>query len=81
VTPADATEGVVLIYFRNGEPEHAGKWAGKRVISKWGSGPTNIWEHGLYEAPASYGDDVKVFSPVGNPVKLYRKWADCNGIS
>jgi len=53
-------EGALALYFDNDKPVHAGlmKSAG-RVSSKWGSG--HLWEHELWEVPASYGDDVQFF--------------------
>ncbi|MGO8914341.1 MAG: hypothetical protein ACLQJR_00370 [Stellaceae bacterium] len=80
LSPSDAAEGDILIYYRNGAPEHAGILTSNRVISKWGSGPTHIWEHGIYEVPESYGDEVRVFRPRRDTVKLYRAWASSYGI-
>ncbi len=81
VTPAsDAADGDILIYYRNGNPEHAGKWKDNRVVSKWGSGPTHIWDHNVYEVPESYGDEVRVFEPEHDAVRLYKIWAKANGI-
>jgi hypothetical protein len=52
----------ILIYFRDGWPRHAGKTKGEMVISKWGLG--HVWRHGVFEVPASYGSEVRVFQRV-----------------
>ena len=80
VSPSAAAEGDILIYYRNGEPTHAGQSASTRVISKWGSGATHIWEHPIYEVPESYGDKVLVFGQRRDAVELYRAWASANGV-
>ena len=48
--------GLLVIYFRNGNPVHAGKFLPQknRVASKWGIG--HLWEHDIWEVPAFYGD-------------------------
>jgi hypothetical protein len=48
--------GEIVIYFDQEEPKHAGFYRDQRIISKWGSNP--IYEHGIKEVPASYGDTV-----------------------
>ena len=58
------TDGAVLIYSLDGTPKHAGKFAGGMVVSKWGLG--HMWQHQLWEVPASYGDSVDAFRRVDN---------------
>jgi hypothetical protein len=55
-------EGPIVIYFRDGAPEHAGRWGGAAVISKWGAAGTHIWRHALWDVPASYGDEARFFA-------------------
>ena len=72
-----ASNGDLLIYYRLGSPEHAGRWSNGRVISKWGYGRTHIWEHSIYEVPESYGDDIKLYKPMrpSLAVRAYNGWA------
>lgn len=62
----NTNEDDVLIYFCNGIPEHAGKWMNDKIVSKWGAGPTHIWEHDIYEVPESYGNEVGAFERRGD---------------
>jgi hypothetical protein len=48
--------GEVAIYFDKQEPKHGGVYRDQRITSKWGSNP--IYEHGIMEVPASFGDKV-----------------------
>jgi len=52
-------DGDVVVYFSNAVPKHAAKMNGSRVVSKWGLG--HLWEHGLFEVPSIFGDDVRFF--------------------
>lgn len=52
-------EGPIVIYFRDGAPEHAGRWGGAAVISKCEAAGTHIWRHALWDVPASYGDEAR----------------------
>lgn len=54
--------GEVIVYFCAQRPVHAGKIKGERVTSKWGT--DNLWEHGIWEVPAMYGDAYQTFSKV-----------------
>lgn len=67
--------GSVLIYFRDNDPVHAGKFSYQtnRVISKWGIG--HLWEHNLWEVPAFYGNEYKLFSPV-EPKKIIKEFEE-----
>jgi len=79
--PADALrKGDVVIYFHNADPTHAGKVFGDRVISKWGLG--SLWEHALFEIPASYGNDVHYFRALGPGAAeaAFLKYAQIRGV-
>jgi len=57
--------GDIVIYFdASGKPVHAGVCKGNHVISKWGTGLTHVWAHGLWEVPVEYGNRVRVFRPI-----------------
>ena len=62
----EASEGHVVLYFKNSETKHVGRIQGNRVISKWGKNP--IYEHAIPEVPASYGDEYEIFK---RPSALY----------
>jgi hypothetical protein len=74
------TDGDIVVYFGQGKPEHAGKCSGRRVISKWGSGPTHVWQHGIWEVPSKYGSLIKAFYPISNAAECYRIWATNEGL-
>ena len=53
--------GVFAIYFDNGRFQHVGKVCrDNRITSKWGEGL--LWEHEIWEVPASYGDVVHFYT-------------------
>ena len=56
----EPASGALVVYSNKGQLTHVGtiRGAGK-VISKWGWFPA--YEHGLWEVPASYGNQVKFF--------------------
>jgi hypothetical protein len=57
------TPGHWALYFCRGALVHAALLLpGERFLSKWGQG--HVWEHGKWEAPVTYGDDVKFFKPL-----------------
>jgi hypothetical protein len=62
---SSAQAGDVIVYFLGGRVKHAGRFFfNNRVIrSKWG--PNEIHEHGLWEVPASYGDEIRAFTAPG----------------
>ena len=70
----------IVVYFRNGVPEHAGIWKSGKVISKWGSGRTYIWEHALWEVSEEYGDEVRYFEALPTAVEAYLTWARDRGL-
>jgi hypothetical protein len=65
-------EGPIIIYFRDGMPEHAGRWREGTVVSKWGSHCTHIWQHALWDIPTSYGSDAQFFKALPNASELYK---------
>jgi hypothetical protein len=46
----------IVVYFKEQEPQHAGRLFGARVASKWGDGL--LWDHEILEVPIIYGDGV-----------------------
>ena len=68
--------GLVAVYLDNGQVRHIGRLVSEaRVVSKWGLG--HLYEHEVLEAPSSYGDKVRFFTPplLGEVVALFRKYA------
>jgi hypothetical protein len=59
--------GVIVLYFNNDRGE---------VLSKWGEFP--VYQHGLWEVPASYGQDVKYFRLPNEEevLRLFQEFAD-----
>jgi hypothetical protein len=52
--------GCLVLYFADEVWRHAGTGAaGQRVLSQWGTFP--IYEHELFEVPASYGSHARYF--------------------
>lgn len=49
----DLQDEDLVIYFDRSEAQHAGRWSGGRVISKWGHGL--VYDHKPLEAPLYYG--------------------------
>jgi hypothetical protein len=75
----DAANGDLVIYFDEMQrPLHAGIWKAGRIISKWGSGITHVWEHEPFEIPSSYGNRVEVFGQVSpqQAVSAFQEWAE-----
>jgi hypothetical protein len=70
----------IVVYLQGGVPEHAGKQRVDKVISKWGSGGTHIWEHALWDIPAEYGTEARCFAPLTTAVEIYRAWAASHGL-
>lgn len=58
---SEASHGLVVLYFKDGETKHVGRIQGTRVSSKWGKNP--VYEHDISEIPASYGDEYEVLKP------------------
>jgi hypothetical protein len=52
--------GSLVLYFSESDWKHIGTVTGSdRINSQWGTYP--IYEHDVYEVPASYGDQVRFF--------------------
>jgi hypothetical protein len=45
-----------------------------------GAAGTHIWQHALWDVPASYGDDARFFAALPTAVALYRRWAADRGL-
>lgn len=76
-----AEEGDIVLYFYNDVWKHIGTLVGKgRVRSKWGTFP--VYEHGMWEIPASYGDRVILAQPLDpdDAYRLFLKYAAGKGI-
>ncbi len=55
--------GSLAVWSCNGKVKHIGVVVGNgRIVSKWGEGC--LWEHGLFEVPQNYGDDLTFFEAV-----------------
>lgn len=53
----------IVFYLRDGQFKHAGLWlSNERICSKWGIG--NLYEHGTFEVPISYGLEVRAYDKV-----------------
>jgi hypothetical protein len=76
----EKAEASLVIYFRDGAPQHAGKLEAREVISKWGAGGTHIWQHDLWDIPSDYGSEAHFFANLPGAVKLYRTWAVDQGL-
>ena len=61
IPQTDAREGDLVFYFGGeGRFKHAGLYRGRgQVVSKWGIG--HLYQHGLFEVPESYGNNVRFF--------------------
>ena len=55
-----ALPGDLILYFNNNVFRHVGRLlTDSRVLSKWGTG--YFYEHGVWEAPLNYGENVQYF--------------------
>lgn len=62
ITEQDALPGSIILYYKDGVLKHGGKISNIRMVhSKWG--PNELFEHGFWEVPASYGDKIKFYRP------------------
>jgi hypothetical protein len=61
--PCEPAAGAIVTWSAGSVLRHVGVVvAPNRAISKWGVG--HLWEHGLLEVPASYGDDLAFYHPI-----------------
>lgn len=83
VSPSDAAIGSLVMYFdRDEEFTHVGlSKLNSRVESKWGQ--LGLYEHGLFEVPANYGDTVRYYKqlPYSMAIKLFYDFAAESGVS
>jgi len=82
VGEAEAREGDMIIYFdEESQIKHAGLRRGNgRVESKWGKG--GLFQHGLFEVPASYGTTVRFFRrvPWEEALEYFKRYAKEKGM-
>ena len=66
----------VVIYFKDGQPVHAGTWDAGLVVSKWGF-YSHLWKHGLCELPIEYGEEIRFYRrlPEKNIRDLFERWS------
>lgn len=67
----------LVVYRVQGFPAHIGVVVSdQRVVSKWGSGPS--LEHGLFEVPSMFGNQIEVFEAPPFPVveRLFVEYSD-----
>lgn len=72
--------GDLIIYFHDGKFRHVGRMKSEtRVLSKWGTGW--LYEHGIWEVPSSYGDDIQYFVGPNRKasLKLFIQYAESRG--
>lgn len=55
-------DGCVIVYSDSMKVTHAGKIMNQAVASKWGT--AHLWQHRIYEVPATYGDGVRFFKAI-----------------
>lgn len=73
----------LVVYFGKEKVEHIGRIVDDgRVQSKWGT-KGHLYEHAIFEVPATYGDTVRVFTPMERlPVlKAFFEFAKARGVS
>lgn len=76
----DRKDGDIIIYFDNGQTEHAGKICGEKVISKWGT--VHIWEHDVFEIPKKYGNECKFYLKIEKEmaIRYFLEFAKSKGV-
>lgn len=82
VSQIKAQESDLVYYFSEGKFRHVGLWhPSGRVLSKWGVGL--LYNHKLFEAPISYGADVKFYKrlPYEEAYDYFTQFAEENGVS
>ncbi len=74
-------EGDIVLYLENDTWSHIGTLVDNgRVRSKWGTFP--VYEHGLFELPATYGDQVIYMQPMApdDAFRLFLEYAASKGV-
>lgn len=76
ISEKETRTGDIVIYFKNGEPVHAGIWDSGLVVSKWGL-YSHLWRHGICEIPIEYGDEIRFYRPLSEKTiqEALRKWS------
>jgi hypothetical protein len=63
LVPTEEVDGALVVWYLNGTVRHIGiSQTRGRAASKWGIG--HLLEHGLFEIPKSYGNDIRFFEPI-----------------
>lgn len=82
VSEAEMREGDLILYFDpSGRIKHAGLNRGNgRVESKWGKG--GLFQHNIFEIPASYGSTVRFFRriPSEEALQHFKQYAKEKGM-
>jgi hypothetical protein len=79
IGPDEAVDGDIIVYLGDDlRPLHAASAKQGLIISKWGSGATHVWRHGVFEVPSGYGSDARVYEriPPREAVSAFREWAE-----
>ena len=64
-----AAEGDLIVYYKERRVAHIGIFLyHDRVKSKWGIG--HLYEHSTLEVPSTYGDEIRLFSPIDPEVAM-----------
>ena len=83
-TVPNPRDGGLVLYLRDGVPQHIGVMRGERVISKWGKNP--VYDHELLEVPAGWGDDTRYYKKPSEQVitksfiefvRSHERYRDC----
>lgn len=78
----EPTKGCMVMYFREGIWQHVGISSDYgRVLSQWGT--FHVYDHGVCELPARYGDEVRYFRmpALDDLMELFLQFAKTQGIS
>ena len=71
LTPCTASAAALITWSNGDSIRHVGVLGyGERATSKWGCG--HLCEHGVFEVPANYGDQLAFYSPIHPDVALDR---------
>lgn len=76
-----AERGALIVYSENHCAKHIGKMiTSDRVESKWGIG--HLYRHGVWEAPAQYGTEIRYFEPFDseNALDAFIEYAEEHGV-
>jgi hypothetical protein len=82
VEQSSAEPKALAVYFNDGQVRHIGRVIDNdRVQSKWGIG--HLYEHAIFEVPATYGDVVRFFGAIERDLVLdaFFEFAERQGVS